>query len=60
MAAPKQAKVAKKGKWNLYERKGDKVERKNKSCPKCGSGTFMAKHGNRWYCGQCHITEFSK
>ena len=63
MAAP--AKTAakggkKKGKWNLYEKSGDKIARKNKSCPKCGSGTFMAKHGNRWYCGSCHMTEFSK
>ena len=48
------------GKWNLYEKKGDKLERKNKSCPKCGSGTFMAKHANRWYCGNCHYAEFSK
>ena len=46
------------GRWNLYEKKGDKIERKNKSCPKCGSGTFMAKHANRWTCGLCHMTEF--
>ncbi|MBI2655280.1 30S ribosomal protein S27ae [Candidatus Woesearchaeota archaeon] len=61
MAAP--AKPAakggkKKGKWNLYEKSGDKIARKNKSCPKCGSGTFMAKHGNRSYCGNCHYTLF--
>ena len=59
MAAPKPAsKGAKKGVWGLYEKKGDKLERKNKSCPKCGSGIFMAKHASRWYCGQCHMTEF--
>ena len=58
-AAPaKGAKGAKKGRWNLYEKAGDKVTRKNKSCPKCGHGNFMAKHANRWTCGQCHMTEF--
>lgn len=57
-AAPKTAKGAKKGRWNLYEKSGDKVTRKNKSCPKCGSGTFMGKHSNRWTCGSCRYTEF--
>ena len=58
-AASKPAsKGAKKGRWNLYERSGDKVTRKNKSCPKCGAGTTMAKHSNRWTCGFCHMTEF--
>ena len=52
------SKGAKKGRWNLYEKAGDKVTRKNKSCPKCGSGTFMAKHANRWTCGACKYTEF--
>ncbi len=64
MAAPakpaSKGKSAKKGKWNLYEKSGDKITRKNKSCPKCGSGTFMAKHSNRWYCGNCHYMEISK
>ena len=49
----------KSGKWNLYQKTGGKLERKNKSCPKCGSGTFMAKHANRMTCGFCHYTEFS-
>jgi ubiquitin-small subunit ribosomal protein S27Ae len=53
------AKGAKKGRWNLYEKAGDKVTRKNKSCPKCGHGTFMAQHKDRSYCGYCHYTEFS-
>ena len=59
-AASKPAKGAKKGRWNLYEKSGDKITRKNKSCPTCGHGNFMAKHANRWYCGNCHYTEFSK
>ncbi len=55
-AAPK-SKGAKKGRWNLYEKAGDKITRKNKSCPKCGQGNFMAKHANRWYCGTCRYVE---
>ena len=60
MAAKESAKKKLRGRWNLYEKKEDKLERKNKSCPKCGTGTFMAKHASRWYCGNCHYTEFSK
>ena len=56
----KEAKKKLSGTWNLYEKSGDKITRKNKSCPKCGQGTFMAKHSTRWTCGQCHYTEFSK
>lgn len=65
MAAQKEAKSgvsakkgAAKGIWSLYEKSGGKLTRQNKSCPKCGSGTFMAKHSNRWTCGTCHMTEF--
>lgn len=53
----KEEKKKLKGRWNLYEKKGDKLERRNKSCPKCGQGTFMAKHANRWYCGNCKYVE---
>ncbi|MBI3026918.1 30S ribosomal protein S27ae [Candidatus Woesearchaeota archaeon] len=56
--AKEQAKKKLKGRWNLYEKSGDKLTRKNKSCPKCGQGTFMAKHSNRWNCGHCKYTEF--
>ena len=56
--AKEQAKKKSKGRWKLYQKTGDKIERKNKSCPKCGDGTFMAKHANRWTCGLCHMTEF--
>jgi len=43
-----------------YDKKGDKLERKNPFCPKCGKGYFMAVHGNRKTCGKCHYTEFIK
>ena len=27
-----------------------------KNCPRCGTGIFMAKHWDRYYCGTCHTT----
>ncbi|MBS3097909.1 30S ribosomal protein S27ae [Candidatus Woesearchaeota archaeon] len=60
-AAPK-AEKQKKGKrgskrWELYDLSGG-LKRKNKFCPKCSSGIFMAKHKDRIVCGTCHYTEF--
>jgi len=48
-----------KGRWELYDTSGG-LKRKNKSCPKCGQGTFMAKHKDRHTCGKCGYTEFVK
>ncbi len=47
-------------KWKLYEVKGGKVVRKNKFCPRCGPGVFMADHGDRWSCGRCGYTEWKR
>ncbi|HEX55348.1 MAG: 30S ribosomal protein S27ae [Candidatus Altiarchaeales archaeon] len=47
-------------KWELYEIKGNKLIRKNRSCPKCGDGVFLARHGDRLSCGRCGYTEFIK
>ena len=46
--------------WKLYQVSGDKVERKNKFCSKCGSGTFLAKHKDLETCGKCGFTNFNK
>ncbi len=40
-----------------YKIEGDKIVSKNKTCPKCGQGTFMAKHKDRWTCGKCAYME---
>ena len=40
-----------------YEVKGDSVTVKNKSCPKCGQGFFLAQHNNRLTCGKCGYVE---
>ena len=45
--------------WTLYQKSGNKLEKKNKFCPKCGIGTFMAKHKDRMTCGKCHYVEFT-
>ena len=42
----------------LYEISGSTIKRKNKSCPKCGKGIFLAKHSNRLTCGKCGYSEF--
>lgn len=46
--------------WELYEIKDGKVIRKNRICPKCGGGVFLAKHGDRLSCGKCGYTEKKK
>lgn len=44
----------------LYTISGDKIERKNRTCPKCGPGMFVAKHKNRSVCGKCGYMEMGK
>lgn len=39
-----------------YKVEGDKVVRTKRECSRCGDGTFMAEHENRWYCGRCAMT----
>ena len=41
----------------LYTISGDKIERKNRFCPKCGPGMFLGKHQNRLVCGNCKYVE---
>ena len=42
----------------FYSTSGGSLESKKRSCPKCGSGVFLAEHKNRFTCGRCHYTEF--
>ncbi len=57
----KQEKVKKEGKKmsSLYNISGDTIERKNKFCPKCGPGMFLAQHKNRVVCGKCAYVEIN-
>jgi len=43
--------------YKIYEISGDTAKKKNKSCPKCGPGTFMANHKDRSSCGKCAYME---
>ncbi|MBT4334397.1 30S ribosomal protein S27ae [archaeon] len=44
-------------KYEKYTIAGDKIERE-KTCPKCGPGIFLANHKDRYHCGKCHYVEF--
>ncbi len=51
------ARKASSKKASCYEVSGDSLKRKNKSCPKCGPGVFMASHKDRVTCGKCGYME---
>ena len=44
----------------LYTVSGEKIQRNNKFCPKCGPGTFLGAHQDRVVCGKCAYVEFGK
>ena len=44
-------------KWEKYKIEGDKIVRE-KICPRCGPGIFLAKNKDRLFCGRCKYTEF--
>jgi len=52
-------KVKSKPSHTHYEIKGESLTRKNKTCPKCGQGYFLAAHNNRLSCGKCGYVEFA-
>ena len=56
-AAKKEGK-GKKKKSEFYEIKGTELSRKNRPCPKCGAGIFMANHKDRMACGKCGYSEW--
>ena len=58
--APKKEGKKKKGKQALFEVSGESVKRKNRYCPKCGPGVFMATHKDRYSCGKCGYAEWKK
>jgi small subunit ribosomal protein S27Ae len=46
--------------YTFYDISGDKVTRKKRDCPRCGTGVFMAEHKDRNTCGKCGFTEFKQ
>ena len=43
-----------------YKIEGDKLERTHRTCPKCGTGFFLADHYDRMVCGKCAYTVFKR
>lgn len=56
--AEKKKKVTRKL-YTMYLVEGDKIIKKNKSCPKCGPGFFLGNHKDRIVCGKCGYSEFN-
>ena len=40
-------------KVNPWVVENGKIVRPNRTCPRCGPGTFMANHVDRHHCGKC-------
>ena len=45
--------------WKKYKLEGTKLVR-GRACLKCGAGSFLAEHKDRWYCGKCHYVEMKR
>ncbi|MFP4116507.1 MAG: 30S ribosomal protein S27ae [Candidatus Aenigmatarchaeota archaeon] len=46
--------------WEKYDVDGEEVERKGKTCPRCGDGVFMADHEDRLTCGRCGFSQMKE
>lgn len=46
--------------WKKYKVSDGKVTRLGENCPRCGTGTFLAKFKNRKYCGHCGWAQISQ
>jgi len=44
--------------FTLYKIESDKISRLRPICERCGTGYFMADHGNRYTCGHCGLTRY--
>ncbi len=46
-------------KYKHYTIIGNTIKR-DKTCPRCGAGVFLANRKDRLHCGKCNYTEFLK
>ncbi len=53
-------KKQKTAKGAYFDLSGEKITAKNRACPKCGAGVYMANHKDRTTCGKCGFTEWAK
>jgi small subunit ribosomal protein S27Ae len=62
--APEEAAKKKKKKAvrvsSYYKTADGTLQRKLRSCPRCGPGTFLAEHYDRISCGKCGYAEFKR
>ena len=57
-AKPEKKKKKEKGVFKLYKLEESKALRLRPTCERCGTGYFMADHGNRYTCGHCGFTRY--
>lgn len=57
-AKPQKRKKQEKKIFTLYKIESDKISRLRPICERCGTGYFMADHGNRYTCGHCGLTRY--
>jgi|SRR4030042_266200 len=57
---PEKKKKPEKRIHTLYKVETDKVTRLRPTCERCGTGYFMADHGNRYTCGHCGFTRYKR
>ena len=55
---PERKKKEEKGIFKLYKLEQNRVLRLRPTCERCGTGYFMADHGNRFTCGHCGFTRY--
>ncbi|WXG45034.1 MAG: 30S ribosomal protein S27ae [Promethearchaeati archaeon SRVP18_Atabeyarchaeia-1] len=59
-AAKKKKKKAVKASSYYKIADGGALQRKLRSCPRCGPGTFLAEHYDRISCGKCGYSEYKR
>ena len=57
---PEKKKKPEKRIHTLYKVETDKVTRLRPTCERCGTGYFMADHGNRYTFGHCGFTRYKR
>lgn len=57
---PEKVKKKEKGAFTRYKVDATGLTRLRPYCERCGSGYFMADHGNRFACGHCGFTRYKR
>jgi len=57
---PLKVKKKEKGAYTRYKIDASGLTRLRPYCERCGSGYFMADHGNRYACGHCGFTRYKR